>query len=91
MLVLTRPSLLGVIHTATVAAITSTLRGSPTEVVVGVEQGLKATSCVNLINLFTVPQSSLRHYLGNVGPEKMREVCRALVIACGCDEPYVGR
>jgi mRNA-degrading endonuclease toxin of MazEF toxin-antitoxin module len=84
-LVLTRHSLLGVIHTATVAAITSTLRGAPTEVSVGVDEGLKAVSCVNLINLFTVPQSELRTFVGRVGPQKMREVCRALVLACGCD------
>jgi mRNA interferase MazF len=84
-LVLSRPSLLEVLHTVTVAAVTSTLRGSPTEVEVGVEEGLKATSCVNLINIFTVRQSDLRRYVGSLQPDKMRAVCRALVLACGCD------
>lgn len=84
-LVLSRPSLLRVLHTATVAAITSTLRGAPTEVSVGPEDGLKQVSCVNLANVFTVRQSELRHYVGRLTGDKMREVCHALNIACGCD------
>ena len=84
-LVLSRPSLLRVLHTATVAAITSTLRGAPTEVTVGLEVGLKQVSCVNLTNVFTVRKSELRHYVGSLSAEKMRDVCRALNIACACD------
>jgi len=83
--VLSRPSLLRVLHTVTVAAITSTLRGAPTEVTVGPEDGLKQTSCVNLTNVFTVRQAELRQYVGRLTGEKMRQVCRALNIACGCD------
>jgi mRNA interferase MazF len=84
-LVLSRPSLLRVLHTATVAAITSTLRGAPTEVAVGTEDGLKQASCVNLTNVFTVRKSELHRYVGSLTGEKMRQVCRALNIACGCD------
>lgn len=84
-LVLSRPSLIAVLHTVTVAAITSTLRGSPTEVEVGPDEGLKSVSCVNLCNVFTVPQSELRTFVGTLGPSKLRAVCRALAIACGCD------
>jgi mRNA interferase MazF len=84
-LVLSRASLLASLHTATVAAITGTLRGSPTEVAIGVDEGLKTESCVNLVNLFTVRKVELRRYVGSLGPEKMRQVCRALVLAVGCD------
>jgi mRNA interferase MazF len=84
-LVLSRPSLIPLLHTVTVAAITSTLRGSPTEVELGVTEGLKQTSCVNLCNLFTVPQKELRSFVGTVSREKMQEVCRALAIACACE------
>ena len=84
-LILSRPSLIGLLHTATVAAVTSTLRGSPTEVAIGLDEGLKSTSCVNLCNVFTVRQSDLRTFVGTLGPEKMRAVCGALSIACGCD------
>jgi mRNA interferase MazF len=83
--VLARPSLIRVLHTVTVAAITSTLRGAPTEVEVGVEEGLKTTSCVNLCNVFTVRQSDLTRFVGTVGPAKMHAICRALAIACDCD------
>lgn len=86
-LVLSRPSLIRLLHTVTVAAITSTLRGAPTEVEIGTPEGLKATSCVNLCNLFTVHQEELMTFVGTVPPEKMAEVCRALTIACACDLP----
>ncbi len=85
MLVLSRPSLIRSLHTVTVASITSTLRGAPTEVRLGVEEGLKGTSCVNLCNIFTVRQKELRTFIGTVGPERMSEVCRALAIACACE------
>lgn len=84
-LVLARPVLLKALHTATVAAITSTLRGAPTEVALGTDEGLKKTSCVNLCNLFTVPQAQLRTFVGTVAADKMKEVCRALAIATGCE------
>lgn len=84
-LVLSRPSLIGLLHTVTVAAVTSTLRGSPTEVTVGPEDGLKTTSCINLCNVYTVRQSELRTFVGTLGRGKMQTVCRALAIACGCD------
>ncbi len=84
-LILSRNVLLEHLHTATVVAITSTQRGSPTEVVLGVDEGLKQVCCANLANLFTVRQSDLGRYIGAVGAEKMRHICRALIIACGCD------
>jgi mRNA interferase MazF len=84
-LVLSRPSLIRVLRTVTVAAVTSTLRGSPTEVELGLEEGLKRTSCVNLCNLYTVDQRQLKGFLGSLGREKMQEVCRALSIAFACE------
>ncbi|HEX2463438.1 MAG TPA: type II toxin-antitoxin system PemK/MazF family toxin [Thermoanaerobaculia bacterium] len=84
-LVLSRPSLLESLHTVTVAAITSTMRGSRTEVELGIENGLKQASCVNLCNVFTVRQSELRTFVGSVEPRLMNEVCDALAIACSCE------
>lgn len=92
-LVLSRPSLIRVLHTVTVAAVTSQLRGVPTEVELGIEHGLKQTSCVNLSHLYTVSQRDLTTFVGTVGPETMRRVCRAMAIACSCEEGggFVGR
>ena len=84
-LVLSRPSLIHSLHTVTVAAVTSTLRGSPTEVALGVDEGLKHASCVNLCNLFTVQKHDLARFVGTVAPQKMEEVCAALAIAFACD------
>lgn len=84
-LVLSRQTLIRSLHTVTVAAITSTLRGAPTEVELGMDEGLKKRSCVNLCNVFTVTQHELVRFVGSVPSEKMARVCRALVIATGCD------
>jgi mRNA interferase MazF len=84
-LILSRPSLIRLLHTVTVAAITSTLRGSPTEVELGLAEGLKQASCVNLCNIFTIQQRELKGFVGSVSSEKMREVCRAFAIACACE------
>ena len=84
-LVLSRTELLRVLHTATVASISRSAHGSPTEVPVGVAEGLKEPSVVNLAHVFTVPKDQLRHYVGSAGTEKMGEVCRALAVATGCD------
>ncbi len=48
-----------VLHTVTVAAITSTRRGSPTEVDLDVEEGLERPCCANLCHVFTVAQTDL--------------------------------
>jgi mRNA interferase MazF len=68
-----------------VAPVTSTIRGAPSEVVVGVKEGLKHESAVNLDHVQTVERARLTGYVGQLGPDRMREVCRALSIAVGCD------
>ena len=84
-LVLTRPEVIGLLHTVMVAPITSTIRGAPSEVVVGTAEGLKQASAVNLDHVQTVEKARLVGYVGHLGADKMREVCRALAIAAGCD------
>lgn len=83
-LVLTRQEVIGLLETVMVAPITSTIRGAPSEVVLGVDEGLKRESAVNLDHVQTVEKSRLRRFLGTAAPEKMSAVCRALAIAVGC-------
>jgi mRNA interferase MazF len=83
-LVLTRQEVIGLLHTVMVAPITSAIRGAPGEVLVGVAEGLKHESAVNLDHVQTVERSRLVGYIGHLDPEKMREVCRALAVAAGC-------
>ncbi len=84
-LVLSRQEVIGLLRTVIVAPVTSTIYGAPSEVIVGVDEGLKCESAVNLDHPQTVDQRKLRSYIGSLGSRKMREVCDALTIATGCD------
>jgi mRNA interferase MazF len=83
--VLSRPDVIGLLHTVMVAPITSTVRGAPSEVQVGADEGLKHQSAVNLDHVQTIERARLVGRVGTLAPEKMRAVCRALAIAVGCD------
>jgi mRNA interferase MazF len=83
-LVLSRQDVIGLLHTVMVAPITSTIRGAPSEVVVGPAEGLRHDSAVNLDHVQTVEQNRLVRRVGEASPATMREVCRALAIAVGC-------
>ena len=83
-LVLTRAEVIGLLHTVMVAPVTSTIRGAPSEVVVGIAEGLKHDSAVNLDHVQTVEQARLTRRLGHLGSAKMRDVCHALAVAAGC-------
>ncbi|HEV2576377.1 MAG TPA: type II toxin-antitoxin system PemK/MazF family toxin [Acidobacteriaceae bacterium] len=84
-LVLTRDSALEYLPSVTVAPITSTIRGVPSEVVLHEADGLKTTCAVNLHNAVTVRQDRLGKRVTQLGPARMNEVCNALRFALGCD------
>ena len=83
--VLTRDSALGYLSTATVAPITSTIRGVPSEVRLDEQDGMKAPCAVNLHNAVTVSQHRLGRRLAHLPPQRMRELCAALRFSLGCD------
>ena len=83
-LVLTRPEVIDLLHTVMVAPITSTVHGAPSEVLVGIEEGLKQDSAINLDHVQTVDKAKLTRFIGTIGNQKMGAVCRALAIATGC-------
>jgi mRNA interferase MazF len=82
--VLTRPEVIEFLQTVMVAPVTSTIRGAPSEVIVGVDEGLKRDSAVNLDHVQTVDKTRLKRFVGSLDASKMRQVCRALAIATGC-------
>ena len=84
-LILTRGSAIPYLSRVTVAPITSTIRGVPSEVPLGVEDGLRQTCAANLHNVMTVSQESLGRRLCQLSRERMRQVCAALAFALGCD------
>ena len=83
-LVLTRPEVIPLLQTVMVAPVTSTRRGAPSEVNVGIDEGLKHDSAVNLDHVQTVDQQRLVGFVGTLSNDKMRQVCHALGVATGC-------
>ena len=83
-LVLTRSEVIELLDTVMVAPITSAIRGAPSEVIVGIDDGLKHDSAVNLDHVQTVDKARLKRFVGTLGSKKMNAVCRALAIATGC-------
>ena len=83
-LVLTRASAIGYLSRITVAPITSAIRGVPSEVVVGPDDGLKQPCAINLHNVVTVSKDDIGRRVAQLGERRMLEVCRALAFALGC-------
>jgi mRNA interferase MazF len=82
--VLTRESIIDLLSRVTVAPITSTIRGAPSEVMLGADDGMKQPCAVNLHNLGTVAKAGLGRRLAHLDEQRMDEVCAALGFAMGC-------
>jgi len=85
-LILTRASAIRSLSRVLVAPITSTIRGVPSEVALGTEDGMRQPSAANLHNVLTVRQQLLGRRLTAPSPRRMQEVCAALAFAVGCDD-----
>jgi mRNA interferase MazF len=83
-LVLTRQNVIGLLGTVMVAPITSTIRGAPSEVFVGIDEGLKDDCAVNLDHIQTVDKARLTQFIGTLSRRKMSTACKAIAIATGC-------
>ncbi len=79
-LVLTRNSAIAYLSTVTVAPVTSTIRGVPSEVVLNEEDGMKSPCAVNLHNAVTVSQQRLGKRVAQLSSARMNEVCAALLL-----------
>ena len=83
--VLTRDSALPYLSSVTVAPITTTIRGVPSEVLLTENDGMKAHCAVNLHNVVTVTQKRLGKRVAQLSPLRMTEICAALRFSLGCD------
>jgi mRNA interferase MazF len=83
--ILTRGSTLPYMTRITVAPITSAIRGVPSEVLLGSDDGMKHPCAVNLHNLATVEKERLGRRVAQLGSQRMGEICAALAFAMGCD------
>lgn len=85
-MILTRASALGYLSRVSVAPITAAIRGVPSEVVLGPDDGLKQPCAVNLHNVVTVAKRGLGRRLTQLSTQRMGEVCAALAFALGCGD-----
>ena len=73
--VLTRDSAIGYLSAVTVAPITSTIRGVPSEVLLTERDGMKDTCAINLHNIVTVSKAHLGRRVAILSSERLREIC----------------
>ncbi len=83
--VLTRDSAIPYLSTVTVAPITSTIRGVPSEVALDETDGMKGQCAVNLHNAITVSQGRLGKRVARLSEDRQSELCAALRFSLGCD------
>ena len=83
-LVLTRDSAIPVLRTILVAEITRTVRGIPTEVPLGPEEGLPSLCVATFDNVLPFPKAMLVRRLGALSVTRRDEPCEALRAALDC-------
>jgi mRNA interferase MazF len=83
-LILTRVEAIPVLRTVLVAPITRTIRHIPTEVPVGISEGLPVASAATMDNVLAFPKSMLVRRMGTLAPERRHELGEALSAAIDC-------
>jgi mRNA interferase MazF len=83
--VLTRSTAISYLSTVTVAPITSTIRGVPSEVPLDESDGMKNPCAVNLHNAVTVSQTQLGRRVARLSDDRLSDLCAALRFSLGCD------
>ena len=69
------------LSTVVCAPIYSSYHGLASQVLVGVEQGLKHESSIHCDELVSLPKSALTNYVGSLPLPKLEELDRALAVA----------
>ena len=83
-LVVTRTDVIPVLTKITVAPVSRTLRGIPTEVALDDNDGLREASAASFDNLMRVRSTSLTSRIGETGPTRRADICRALSALADC-------
>ncbi|MEJ7801184.1 MAG: type II toxin-antitoxin system PemK/MazF family toxin [Ilumatobacter sp.] len=83
-LVLTRDDALPILNTITVAPLTTTVRGIPTEVPLGPTDGVHVESVATFDNVKNVAKVFLSRRLGAIATGRWHEVCAAVRAAIDC-------
>lgn len=82
--VLTRDAAISALANVVVALVTTRVRGLPSELPLGPEDGLPQPCVISLDNLRTVPKAQLVEPITTLGAEKLAALCSALRSATDC-------
>jgi mRNA interferase MazF len=83
-LVMTRAAAIPVLRNVVAAPVTRTVRGIPTELPLGPEDGLPEKCAASFDNLRVVPKAFPVARICSLGPARTAEACLALRIALDC-------
>jgi mRNA interferase MazF len=83
-LIVTRNEAIAVLNRLVVAPVTRTVRGIPTEIAVGKDEGLPAEGAASFDNLQPVNRHLLIERVGALPGARRHEVCRALDALADC-------
>jgi mRNA interferase MazF len=83
-LVMTRSAAIPVLHSVLAAPITRTVRGIPTELALGVDDGMPAQCAASFDNLRVVPKAYLVEKQCSLDAIRLIEACSALRAAVDC-------
>jgi mRNA interferase MazF len=82
-LVISRDEAIWVMRRVMVAPVTRTLRSAPSQLALGLDEGLPVKSVANFDDLASVPKALLVRRLGALGP-RLPELCDRLRGMAGC-------
>jgi mRNA interferase MazF len=82
--ILTRQAAIPVLNSVIVAPATRIIRGIPTEVALGREDGMPDECALSFDNLTTVPRALLTTRITAIPDTRLPELCNALSAATGC-------
>jgi mRNA interferase MazF len=83
-LILTRADLIGDTLDVVAVPATTTIRGGPTEIQIGVADGMPADCVLVLANTFSADKTFLTQCITTLNSVRMSEVCRMLAYTTSC-------
>jgi mRNA interferase MazF len=83
-LVVSRDAANRVMQRVLVAPVSSRIRGIPSELPLGEDEGLPKQSVASFDNLQPFPKAMLVHRIGALGPDRSRAICRTAGTTLDC-------
>jgi mRNA interferase MazF len=83
-LVVTRSEAVPVLTWIVVAPVTRSVRGIPTEVSLGPDEGLRVACSASFDNVQPIRRSFLTSRIGRLAPARRPDICRALFALADC-------